>query len=246
MLRGVPVPAREAERLGLLRQGGQFCVGTTEYFPLNAEVQEALSRRAEEEYGVSLYITDIDRANKPLLAFICLMGSGETDAFFSWLQAHLTERLGESARLAVGRPVCQINDIHLSYADCLSRRTDAPCAQTPQPLPPAELKAQLLSFLQLHFANPDLSQTLVADQFGLSVYSLSRFFKNQIGVGFSEYIAGMRLDWAQRELLMTDRSVAEIAAAAGLPNANYFSRLFKAHFGVSPLAFRKNGETRSP
>ena len=246
MLRGVPVPAREAERLGLLRQGGQFCVGTTEYFPLNAEVQEALSRRAEEEYGVSLYSTDIDRPNKPLLAFICLMGSGETDAFFSWLQAQLTERLGESARLAVGRPVCQINDIHLSYADCLSRRTDAPCAQTPQPLPPAELKAQLLSFLQLHFANPDLSQTLVADQFALSVYSLSRFFKNQIGVGFSEYIAGMRLDWAQRELLMTDRSVAEIAAAAGLPNANYFSRLFKAHFGVSPLAFRKNGKTRSP
>ena len=123
------------------------------------------------------------------------MGSGETDAFFSWLQAQLTERLGESARLAVGRPVCQINDIHLSYADCLSRRTDAPCAQTPQPLPSAELKAQLLSFLQLHFANPDLSQTLVADQFGLSVYSLSRFFKNQIGVGFSEeHIAGMRLD----------------------------------------------------
>ena len=34
-------------------------------------------------------------------------------------------------------------------------------------------------------------------------------------------------------------SVGQIAAAVGIPNANYFSRLFKANVGLTPVKFRQ-------
>ena len=79
----------------------------------------------------------------------------------------------------------------------------------------------------------------MADHFGISTYSLSRLFKNHVGVGFSEYVTAKRLEAARELLLTTDESVGQIAAAVGIPNANSFSRLFKANVGLTPVKFRQ-------
>ena len=52
----------------------------------------------------------------------------------------------------------------------------------------------------------------------------------------------MRLQYAARQLRLTNRPVAEIAAECGLTNASHFHRLFRERFGTSPRRFRLKGQ----
>ena len=79
----------------------------------------------------------------------------------------------------------------------------------------------------------------VADLFGVSSYTLSRLFKNQIGVGFTEYLVSKRIEYAKELLLTTSYSISEVAVMSGFSGIKYFSSAFKLYVGASPSAFRK-------
>lgn len=59
-------------------------------------------------------------------------------------------------------------------------------------------------------------------------------FKDDCGMGVAEYIRKNRLEYACSMLKSGELSVAEISEKAGFADYNYFSRLFKKHYGVSP------------
>lgn len=109
---------------------------------------------------------------------------------------------------------------------------------TPKKEQQKKLLEEILEYLETNYRNPNLTQIQVADLFHISNYTLSRLFKNQVGVGFSEYLAAKRLEYAKELLLTSSHSVKEIAAMAGFTSENYFSRTFKLYEGVSPSAFR--------
>ena len=100
------------------------------------------------------------------------------------------------------------------------------------------LKEEILAYLEIHYRDSDLSQVQVADLFRISNYTLSRLFKNQVGVGFAEYLVAKRLEYAKELLLATSHSVKDISVMAGFSSENYFSRTFKLYEGVSPSSFR--------
>lgn len=104
---------------------------------------------------------------------------------------------------------------------------------------PRKMKEEVLAYLEAHYRDSDLSQVQVADRFRISNYTLSRLFKNQVGVGFAEYLTAKRLECARELLLTTEYSVKEVAAMAGFASENYFSRTFKLYEGMSPSSFRK-------
>lgn len=54
------------------------------------------------------------------------------------------------------------------------------------------------------------------------------------------WLTRYRIEQAERLLTSTDKAIAEIAAAVGFPDANYFSRKFRVITGCSPRDFRKN------
>lgn len=87
-----------------------------------------------------------------------------------------------------------------------------------------------------------MSQTQLADYFQVSVYSLSKMFNNQIGMGFSKYINSKRIEASKSLLITTDLSVKEIANMVGVPDDNYFSRIFRKYVGVSPIEFRNENK----
>ena len=101
---------------------------------------------------------------------------------------------------------------------------------------------EILDYLDCNYNDQDLTQTKVADQFGVSVYSLSRIFKKQFGIGFSEYINGKRVEKSKEFLQNTDLSIREISTMVGFSDSNYFAKIFRNNVGVSPTEFRKVGE----
>ncbi len=65
-----------------------------------------------------------------------------------------------------------------------------------------------------------------------------RLFTASVGMAPSSYVLEQRMARAERLLIATDSSVAEIAATCGFPNANYFGKAFRRKRGTTPSAFR--------
>ncbi len=73
---------------------------------------------------------------------------------------------------------------------------------------------------------------------GVSESTFRRLFKKQTGKSPNEFIRNQRLISAARLLLITDDYINDIAYEVGFEDVNYFIRVFKKNFGVSPRKYR--------
>ena len=83
---------------------------------------------------------------------------------------------------------------------------------------------------------PDLAQ--FAKQLGYSVPYLSKKFSQEVGVGFSKYLQGVRLEHACHLLESSNMPVNQIAAEVGYDNLKHFNALFKQNLSLTPREFR--------
>ena len=110
-----------------------------------------------------------------------------------------------------------------------------------QELNSAKLQMKLMDYVNENLTNCELCLMSVADHMNMSVYAVSRLFKEKTGVGFKEYITSKRLETAYRLLRTTSENVVEIGRNVGFESASYFSTAFRKKFGMSPVQAR-NGE----
>ena len=76
--------------------------------------------------------------------------------------------------------------------------------------------------------------------------SESRFYgvyRSVYGTSPMDDLIRARIDAAKQALSFTSQSVGRIAESLGYNNLTHFTRQFKAMVGISPLAYRKTGET---
>jgi len=102
-----------------------------------------------------------------------------------------------------------------------------------------QLSQRLLQYVDDNFRNSELCLTAAADHLDTSIYAVSRLFKEITGRGFKDYVTEKRLEYGHMLLCTTQNSVAEVSAAAGFENANYFSTVFKLKYGLPPTKYRK-------
>jgi two-component system response regulator YesN len=102
----------------------------------------------------------------------------------------------------------------------------------------SEVIGQAKRYINQHFREP-VSLEDVAREVHLSPFYLSRLFKEKEGVNFVDYLTRLRLEEAKQLLAQTNDTVAAIAEQVGYAEANYFSRIFRRHFGMSPSEYRE-------
>lgn len=97
-----------------------------------------------------------------------------------------------------------------------------------------------LNCIHFNLDNPRLSLSFLADTVGINASYLSHQFNREVGSSVPSYIAGLRIQRA-KELLLSQYnfSIGQVAAAVGIPDVNYFTKLFKKSVGCTPSAFRK-------
>ncbi len=101
----------------------------------------------------------------------------------------------------------------------------------------AETIYRSLSYFHNHINKP----ITVAQLAQIEHFSPSRYrtvFRHCMGMSPSEYMTRMRMRRAGELLTMADLSVREVAETCGYPDQLYFSRVFRAHFGVPPSKYR--------
>jgi AraC family transcriptional regulator, transcriptional activator of pobA len=77
-----------------------------------------------------------------------------------------------------------------------------------------------------------------ADAIGLTAGQLSRICRESLGMSALDVVNARLVHEAQRELVYTVGSIKQLALELGFADDAYFSRFFKRHTGMSPMAFR--------
>lgn len=88
-----------------------------------------------------------------------------------------------------------------------------------------------------HIENP-LSINELADQANLVPQSFCRWFRQQTGQSYVQFLNKVRLENACALLKSTDYQVHDIALKSGFDNISHFNRTFKQHIGLTPTKFR--------
>jgi AraC family transcriptional regulator len=79
----------------------------------------------------------------------------------------------------------------------------------------------------------------VAEAVGVHPVHLARVFRLRYGTPVGTYARGLRLTWAASRLADSDDGIAQVALEAGFFDQSHFTRTFKRHFGLTPLAYRR-------
>ncbi len=84
----------------------------------------------------------------------------------------------------------------------------------------------------------DISLERTAQEVNVSPFYLSKLFKEEKNENFITYLTGLRMEKACALLKESRASVKEVSASVGYNDQNYFSRLFRNKFGMTPTEFR--------
>ncbi|MBQ8230977.1 MAG: helix-turn-helix transcriptional regulator [Lachnospiraceae bacterium] len=244
---GVHVSEKRIKRLGVDASMRYYCVFLLEGYVLTNGEVERLADEMAKEHQSRLFVTDWEGENSSV--FILFLKNSDVSSIEACLRKRLRGNFIENCDLYVGKIVDRLDDIQMSLRSCFEqakkkaveekRRIASEEGSNAKEEVRRKLKEEVLAYLELNYRDADLNQAQVADMFRISNYTLSRLFKNQVGVGFTEYLVAKRIEYAKELLLTTSHSVSEISTMAGFSGINHFSKSFKLYVGMSPTAFRK-------
>ncbi len=97
---------------------------------------------------------------------------------------------------------------------------------------------QAKSYIDTHYADPNLSLSKVSDYLKLQPSALSQLFKAELGEKFVDYVLKVRMQHAKQLLVDTDDSIQSIAEQIGYLNVISFYRAFKKVQDYPPGEYR--------
>jgi two-component system response regulator YesN len=86
--------------------------------------------------------------------------------------------------------------------------------------------------------NRDITMDDVAREVNMSYHYFSKFFKEQTGRNFVDYLSSLRIQKAEELLADPSRSIKDVCYSVGYNDPNYFSKLFKKYTGKTPSEYR--------
>lgn len=101
----------------------------------------------------------------------------------------------------------------------------------------AEQIAPMILYIQKNYKQLTLEE--LASEFHYSRANINNVFKKYTGTTIRQYTKKLRLQKAEQLLQNTRFSVEEVAMEVGYNDISYFIEQFKAHYGMTPLQYRK-------
>jgi AraC-like DNA-binding protein len=99
--------------------------------------------------------------------------------------------------------------------------------------------AQVCKYVNANFHN-EIKLKDVADIVHLTPQSFCRFFKSRMSKNFVDYLHEVRISYACRYLMETDKTISEIAYVTGFNTVPNFNKQFKNKTGLCPTKYRGN------
>ena len=97
---------------------------------------------------------------------------------------------------------------------------------------------EIAKYIEEHYSDPMLDVNMLANEFNINRSYLSTKFREEMGVGLSDYIVQCRINKA-KELLKTDMSINQIAQQVGFSSKVVYCRAFKKYENITSMQYRK-------
>lgn len=97
--------------------------------------------------------------------------------------------------------------------------------------------SQIASFINTNYSDP-ITLSIIAENFNISRWYLSRNFKKITGFSIIEYLNRIRIKEAEILLKTTNYTIGKIASQVDFDNYTHFTRVFKSFVGISPSKYR--------
>ncbi len=154
---------------------------------------------------------------------------GEPERFFRTISEIVS--LVHSRAVVPPRAVLLFEDLLLQIAENRTPRT---------PLPPycGESIAKLAERIR-RAPQEDFDIGVEAARCHITVAHFRRLFKQQLGLPPHRFLIHCRLERAAAMLLHGNPGVAEVALRSGFTDQNYFARMFKQQYRITPLEYRR-------
>jgi YesN/AraC family two-component response regulator len=95
-----------------------------------------------------------------------------------------------------------------------------------------------LKYIQEHFKER-LTLELVASKVFVNPKYFSHVFKREMGISFTEYVIGLKIEHACKLLETTNYHAYRISIECGFSDPSYFNRVFCAQMNMTPQTYRK-------
>lgn len=94
-----------------------------------------------------------------------------------------------------------------------------------------------IEYLRLNFSQ-EISLSHLTELTGFSASYLSRRFKQETGVSIFNYVANLRCEYAAEMLQSTSIPIQDISSFVGYLDSNYFVKVFKKRYSLTPSQYR--------
>lgn len=95
-----------------------------------------------------------------------------------------------------------------------------------------------ISYIDEHYKNPELTLQYVAQKLNISANYLSNVFSKKRGIPFKKYLQQYRVQRAATLLLESEQSITTIAETVGFLDSNYFIKVFRDYYHITPHRYR--------
>lgn len=95
-----------------------------------------------------------------------------------------------------------------------------------------------LKYIDMNFCR-QINLDEISDTVLLNRSYFSLLFKNELGIGFQDYLTNLRFKKAEELLAKEELNINDISLLTGFTDPNYFSRAFKKRYHKTPIEFRK-------
>lgn len=110
-------------------------------------------------------------------------------------------------------------------------------AHLPRKSRQANLVLQVKQYITKHYQDSELKISFIAKNIFVNTQYMCTIFKNETGRTIGSYLQEFRMNKAKELFDCGQHSITQVANYVGYEDANYFSKCFKKHFGVTPVIY---------